>query len=244
MMPSILFATPCYGGLATSPHWASCMDLKDELWKQSVPHDWAIGRNESLVHRARMEMVAAFLKSEHTHLMWIDADISFTAHDVNKLWNLLTPIAVAAYSMKLPDKPLSAWKDGELVKIDECPNEPFPVEFAGTGFMLIAREAIETIYQHLVALELKAKELVDRICASMSVSDDEQKTLNRMLEGMASSYEGPNGRVPAVHMTPIHNDGLESEDYFFCRVAREAGFQIIMDPSIKLGHWGQFRYGA
>jgi hypothetical protein len=58
------------------------------------------------------------------------------------------------------------------------------------------------------------------------------------------SYEGPNGRVPALYMTPIHNDGFESEDYHFCRIAREAGFKIMMDPSVRLGHIGQYRFGA
>jgi hypothetical protein len=64
------------------------------------------------------------------------------------------------------------------------------------------------------------------------------------LAASAPSYEGPNGRVPAIYMTPIHNDGFESEDYHFCRLAREAGFKIIMDPRVRLGHIGQFRYGA
>ena len=64
------------------------------------------------------------------------------------------------------------------------------------------------------------------------------------LAAKAASYEGPNGRVPALYMTPVHNDCFESEDYHFCRLAREAGFKIIMDPSVRLGHWGQFRYGA
>jgi GT2 family glycosyltransferase len=45
-------------------------------------------------------------------------------------------------------------------------------------------------------------------------------------------------------MTPVHNDGFESEDYHFCRRAREAGFTIIMDPAVRLGHYGQYRYGA
>lgn len=60
----------------------------------------------------------------------------------------------------------------------------------------------------------------------------------------AESYEGPNGRVPALYMTPIHNDIFESEDYHFCRKAREAGYKIIMDPSVRLGHYGQYRYGG
>jgi hypothetical protein len=60
----------------------------------------------------------------------------------------------------------------------------------------------------------------------------------------SESYEGPICRVPALYMTPIHADGFESEDYHFCRRAREAGFKVMMDPSVRLGHIGQYVYGA
>jgi hypothetical protein len=116
-------------------------------------------------------------------------------------------IAVAAYCMKLPEKPLSAWKDGKLVRIEDCPTVPFEVDYAGTGFMMIKRHVIEKLAE------------------------------------TAETYIGPEGRVSALYMTPVHDDGFESEDYFFCRKAREAGFKVMMDPTIRLGHVGQFRYG-
>ena len=34
-----------------------------------------------------------------------------------------------------------------------------------------------------------------------------------------------------------------SEDYAFCERWRKLGGEIILDSSIKLGHWGQYRYG-
>jgi hypothetical protein len=206
-MPSILFCTPCYGGMVTAQHFQSCMNLKEELTKLGVAHDWLIGWNESLITRARNEMTATFLGSEHSHMMWIDADIDFSPDDVAKLWNLGVEIAVGAYSMKRADMPLSAWRNGKLIKLEECPREPFEVCYAGTGFMLLARTAIEKLAAH------------------------------------SESYEGPHGRVPAIYLTPIHNDGFESEDYHMCRRWREIGGKIIVDPSIKLGHWGQSRYG-
>lgn len=206
---SILFATPCYGGMLTAPHFRSCMNLKEELTRQGLAHDWLIGWNESLVHRARMQMAATFLASAHTHLFWLDADIEFTPEDVAKLWNLDADIAVGCYAMKKPDAQwFAAWKDGVLIKDLDQFTAPIEVDYAGTGFMLIKRRVLE------------------------------------FLAAVAPSYAGPDGRVPALYMTPIHNDILESEDYFFCRRAREAGFRIIMDPSVRLGHWGQYRYGA
>lgn len=206
---SILFCTPCYGGMLTAPHFKSCMNLKEELTKAGIAHDWLIGWNESLVHRARMEMTAQFLKTSHTHMMWLDADIEFTPEDIAKVWNLNADIGVGVYPMKKRDACwYAAWKDGELVKDLSRFDGPVEVDYAGTGFMMIRRDVIEK------------------------------------LTSLHGTYEGPNGQVPAIYMTPIHNGGLESEDYHFSRIAREAGFKVIMDPSVRLVHWGQFPYGA
>lgn len=205
----ILFATPMYGGNCTEPFFHSALRTVQELDRISLGYDWLTERNESLVHRARMEMAATFLRNpDFWHLFWIDADIEFDPFDVAKLWNLNADIAVGLYAMKRHDMPLSAWKNGKLLRIEDCPSDPFEVDFAGTGFMLIRRNVIET------------------------------------LAAKVPTWEGANGPVPALFMTPIHNGGLESEDYHFCRIAREAGFKIIADPSIKLGHWGMTRYGA
>lgn len=205
---SILFCTPCYGGMIHEAHFRSCLNLKEELTRIGLSHDWLTGRNESLVTRARNEMTASFLGTDWERMCWLDADIEFSPEDVAKLWNLDADIAVGLYAMKRHDLPLSAWRNGKLVNLGECPKEPFLVDYAGTGFFMLKRHVVET------------------------------------LANSAESYEGPHGRVPGLYMTPIHNDGFESEDYHFCRKARDAGFEIWADPSIKLKHWGQFAYGA
>lgn len=207
--PSILFATPCYGGMVTAQHHRSCILTQEELTTQGLANDWLITWNESLVHRGRMEMAAEFLRGKHTHLFWLDADIEFEPADIAALWNLDADIAVGVYAMKKRDQQwFAAWKDGKLVKDLDQFKGPIEVEYAGTGFMLIKREVLET------------------------------------LAGTVETWEGAKGPVPALFMTPIHNGALESEDYHFCRIAREAGFKVIMDPSVRLKHWGQYAYGA
>lgn len=207
-MQGILFATPCYGGLVTAQHFRSCLSLKADLTLSNIPHDWVVAWNESLVTRARNEMTATFLKTDWSHMMWIDADIEFATDDVIKLWNLDADVAAGFYCMKRPDKPLSAWKDGKLVQVTDEMKEPFAVDYAGTGFFMIRRDVIEKLAE------------------------------------TAETYEGPVGPVKALYMTPVTDGCFESEDYYFCRKAREAGFKIMGDPTIKLKHWGQFAYGA
>lgn len=61
---SILFCTPCYGGMVTAPHLKSCMELRDALNHSGMNHGWLIRRNESLITRARNGMTAEFLKTD------------------------------------------------------------------------------------------------------------------------------------------------------------------------------------
>lgn len=208
-MPSILFATPMYGGNCTWAYFNSCLRLQRSLIEVGLDHDWLTQINESLVHRARNQMTATFLQTDHTHMMWWDADIEGEVEDVSKLWNLEVDIACGVYAMKKKDEQwYAAWKDGALVRDLDQYDGPIEVDYAGTGFLLIKREVIEAL----------------------------AKT--------SESYEGMDGqKIPALYMTPITNGVLESEDYYFCRKAREAGFKVIMDPSVRLKHWGQYPYG-
>lgn len=144
----ILFCTPCYGGMVTEAYLRSCLELKDELTRVGMKHSWLTGRNESLIARARNEMTATFLKSDFSHMMWIDADIEFSPEDVAKLWNLETDVAVGIYPMKRPDKCwYAAWVNGKLVKDLDQFDGPIEVDYAGTGFMLISRACVEKMIQ-------------------------------------------------------------------------------------------------
>jgi hypothetical protein len=152
-------------------------------------------------------MAASFLRSDWSHLFWLDSDIDFEPEAVAKVWNMQADIGVGFYTMKREDRPLSAWKNGKLLRLEDCPNEPFEVDLAGTGFMCIKREVLEAV--------AKTCEIA----------------------------EGANGPYAAMFMDPIYKGVQDSEDYFFCRKARECGFKVIGDPSVKLGHWGLARYG-
>jgi hypothetical protein len=194
--------------MAFAPHMESCLSLSADMSLLGLDFDWHIIWNESLVHRARMEMTYSFLQTDFKAMMWLDADIDFKSDDVAKLHNLDADIAVGVYPMKKEGEDwYAAWKDGELVKDLDQFKEPIEVDYAGTGFMMIKREVIETL----------AKD--------------------------APTFQGKKGQVPALYLTPIRDGVLFSEDYFFCERARGAGYKIMMDPSVKLGHWGIKRYG-
>jgi hypothetical protein len=143
--------------------------------------------------------------------------------------------------MKKTDDLYAAWKDGKLVTDLSVFDGPTEVDLAGTGFMMISRKAAEGIHRYLQKRYARCVKLLAQIQAA---DDADKKLIREMADSMAPNYEGPNARVPALYMCPIYKDGLESEDFHFSRIAREAGFPVWMDPSVKLIHWGQYGYGT
>ena len=49
--------------------------------------------------------------------------------------------------------------------------------------------------------------------------------------------------IPLLYDTPLRHGTLLSEDYYFCELARDSGFRVVMDPSVRLTHWGIKGYG-
>jgi len=62
------------------------------------------------------------------------------------------------------------------------------------------------------------------------------------LSKKVEKYENECPDIPALYMTPIDDGILLSEDYYFCKLARENGYKVMMDPSVRLSHWGLKAY--
>lgn len=147
---SIFFATPMYGGMCTAQFHKSAMLMAEELTRQGIPYEWATPFNESLITRARNNLVASFWKTDYEVLCFIDADIGFTPEDVAKLWNLSCDgkgVVVGNYPRKNLNDKGAAWVDGKLVALEDLKG-PTKVDYAGTGFMMIRREVISEMMNH------------------------------------------------------------------------------------------------
>lgn len=208
---SLLICTPMYGGNCQYGYFHSALKLTEFLIREDIPYDFYTMYNESAVHRARNQCVKAFLATDFEFMMFIDGDIEFTITDVANLWNLIHSdptigVATGLYRMKRDNAEFAAWKGGKLLTVEDDYNEPFEVDYAGTGFMLIRRDIIQ------------------KLCT------EENK------------YEGKDGEMHQVFRFPLH-EGIElSEDYAFCLDVRNMGYKVVMDPAVRLGHWGIKKY--
>lgn len=166
----LMVATPMYGGACNGQYARSMMDLTALLTQYGIGMRSYFLFNESLITRARNYCVDEFMRSDCTHLMFIDSDIGFNPNDVIALLatQILDPenkdVVAAAYPKKC-----ITWEKIKLAVdkgyADENPemlekfvgdfvinpaegnviklDEPAEVAEAGTGFMLIPRATFE-----------------------------------------------------------------------------------------------------
>jgi hypothetical protein len=175
----LFVATPMYGGACAGMYTRSVADLSAVCAKYQIPLQLYFLFNESLITRARNYCVDEFMRSEATHLMFIDSDIGFNPQDVLALLALMTD--ESPYDVMggpYPKKCISwekikqavdkgvADKDANVLEkyvgdyvfnpkggMKEIPiGSPVEVMEIGTGFMMVRRKTFEDYrkaYPHL-----------------------------------------------------------------------------------------------
>ena len=73
----LFFATPMYGGQCAGMFARSIADLSALCTHYGIPLQFYFLFNESLITRARNYCVDEFMRSDATHLMFVDSDIGF-----------------------------------------------------------------------------------------------------------------------------------------------------------------------
>lgn len=236
-------ATPCYGGQLMEPYFRSTIKLMTLFNQHQIPLAFGTIANESLVTRARNVLLAYFLNSDYTHLLFIDADIEFSPEDVLKLYAADKDVVVGAYPKKgvawqrikenINANPTAALTDKEIaahgsdyavnfkfvnreLKSIAVENGLVKLHDAGTGFMMIKREAILKL--------LKAY-------PELKYNNDVNINNNQINEHFYALFD--------TMIDPVDRRYL-SEDYTFCRRWQEIGGDIWLDPSISLNHYGHF----
>ena len=145
-------------------------DLSAKMAKYQIPLQFYYLFNESLITRARNYCVDEFMRSDCTHLMFIDSDIGFKSDDVLAMMGLMIqePDKYDVMCGPYPKKTISWEKIVQAVNsgvADEDPNtlenyvgdfvlnprksggikisEPAEVGEGGTGFMMIQKRVFE-----------------------------------------------------------------------------------------------------
>ena len=84
----LFFATPMYGGMCLGTFSRSVSDLSQYSVPLQLPINFHFLFNESLITRARNYCCDEFLRSDATHMIFVDSDIGFDPKDVLSMLSL------------------------------------------------------------------------------------------------------------------------------------------------------------
>lgn len=232
--PRLFVATPMYGGMCHGEYALGLLGLALTCQQHNIEMEVGITSNESLVPKARNDLAWHFMQSKSTHLMFIDADISFAPADVVQLLNTGEDVVAGLYPVKeihweavrqaalagVPSEALPLFSGSLSMKPlpdalnTMMPKELYEVAAVGTGFMMIKRNVFETLAQHTPTYSTDA------------VMSGTPKVVHDYF------------RIGA------HNDIYLSEDFAFCESWRKVGGRVMVAPQVTPAHNGTYKFSG
>jgi hypothetical protein len=247
----LFVATPMYGGQCHGMYTKSTSDLTKLCTHYGIEAKFFYLFNESLITRARNYCVDEFMRSDYTHLMFIDSDIGFDPNDVLSMLALMDQddpksdkhIMCGPYPKKTiawekikraVDKGFADENPGELERfvgdyvfnpqegqVNVRLDEPVKVLEGGTGFMMVTRHAFEEF---------------QKAYPDYSYKPDHVRTKH---------FDGTR-EIMMYFQALIDPDSKRylSEDYMFCQWMRKVKVDTWMCPWMKLMHTGSYTFGG
>ena len=243
----LFVATPMYGGMAHGMYVKSSLDLQTLLSKYGVEVKFSFLFNESLITRARNYLVDEFLRSDCTHMLFIDSDIHYNPQDVIALLALDKDVIGGPYPKKSinwnniaqaarqnPDMSPGELENlvGEyvfnVVKGTQkfTVSEPLEVLEIGTGFMMIKRDVFEKMEKEYPQLRYKPDHVGQ-------ANFDGSRYIHAYFDTIIDTKDSATGGG---------SDRYLSEDYMFCQLWRKMGGQIHLCPWMKTQHVGTYAF--
>lgn len=250
---SVMIGTPCYGGMCTTGYLQSVFELQRLCNSVGVRLILNTIMNESLVTRARNNIVASFLSLEVEHLdgthkkpdylLFIDADIEFQPTDVLRLIVHDKDVVVGAYPLKVvnynnvENTTLSANEISERVT-DYVINFEFDSEEArATGSVTLHGDLLKVKDAGTGFMMIRREVLEEMIDAYKDEVSYIKDNKDLMPDGSVQNIPTEQYALFDTIIEPETRRYL-SEDYTFCRRWQALGGKIWLDTKIVLNHIG------
>ena len=243
----LFVATPMYGGMNHGLYMKSCLDLQTTMMRYGIEIKFSFLFNESLITRARNYLVDEFLRTEYTHLLFIDSDINFNAQDVIALLALDKDVIGGPYPKKSMNWSNIAHAarnhpDLEAKKLESLVGEyvfnvvkgtqqfqvtePLEVMEIGTGYMMVKRDVFDKMKVEYPTIKYKPDHVGQ-------ANFDGSRYIHAYFDTVIDTKESIVGGG---------SDRYLSEDYMFCQMWRKMGGQIFLCPWMKTQHIGSYAF--
>ena len=243
----LFVATPMYGGMNHGLYMKSCLDLQTTMMRYGIEIKFSFLFNESLITRARNYLVDEFLRTDYTHMLFIDSDIHFNAQDVIALLALDKDVIGGPYPKKsmnwgniahaarnhpdLEPKELENLVGEYVFNVVKGTQqfqvtEPLEVMEIGTGYMMVKREVFDKMKVEYPSIRYKPDHVGQ---ANFHGSRYIHAYFDTVIDTKESIVGGG-------------SDRYLPEDYMFCQLWRKMGGQIFLCPWMKTQHIGTYAF--
>jgi hypothetical protein len=204
----LFIGIPCHDGRVNIKTAYALAQLMPEAMRLGIAVTLSDISNCSIITLARNSLVAEFLKTDCTELLFIDSDVVVTPDDILRLMAQSSDkdICAGAYPRRARDKKFFTdlyWTENNELEFE---GSLMRVKRVGTGFMLIRRHVIEKMIEAHPEWSYKNKPTGERMSALFDFD--------------------------------IIDDQYVGEDYLFCDRATQMGFKVYIDVDISLPHIG------
>jgi hypothetical protein len=234
----VLICTPMYGGICTAGFTSSMIELTKQAAKlDDIEIQFMYGTNEALITRARNMCAAIFLKSECTHMLFIDSDIEFNAHDIIKMIRTNRDLVCGIY----PKKNINWTQVHNAVKNGATPEQ---LPFYASEYLVIQTPDKEVTEDGLVEIERAATGMMMISKNVYNTLTDKVKSFNIESPTMSNIKFEQNESYKEYFYTSTDDNGIFlHEDFSFCKLWKDNGGTIYGAPWVKLRHIGNYTFG-
>ena len=236
--------TPCYGSQVFVSFTETLIRTIKILEKLGIGVTTNLLGNESLVQRARNRLVCSALKdNKMTHVLFIDADITWDPNDIVRLLFYNKDIIGAAYPFK--HYFLERLEPKFMENTEKRRNELY----YNKGF-----DKTEFLKHNLLNYNLNYKKDGNKIENNLMEVKHiptgfmmiKRHVFKKMMErfdiGYVSFEDGKDTQYYAFFDCCIKNNRYLSEDWFFCDRWTNMGGKIYVVPDITIAHTGLCHY--
>lgn len=214
--PNIFVGTPAYAGQVHVDYVHTLMGL----YRAGLHFTVMTVDKESLITRARNAIISQFhVLGECTHLLFLDGDVHVSGEDVTRMMGRGKDVIGAPVPLKGRDengRPL--YNTGRLLRRED---DLVVTDRVGTAVLALSRTAVTA--------------LVDDATRRGAVYSASSRYMRGNHEP-AAQYD--------VFQVGVVDGEYLSEDYWVCHRLRELGFEVYVDPAIRVRHHGPATFGA
>jgi hypothetical protein len=255
---SLKILTPCFGGMCHIGYVKSLMSTVELFKHLECPLEILFCSNDSLVSRARNNLVAlAMSDKETTHIMFIDNDISWNPEDIYKLILSNKPIIGGVYPVKKYN--WNKLKPDPKNEINTNPIEGWISSKNKSQFNFVSDESL--IQSKLLDYNINYIDTIINVENSIAqvrhLATGFMMIQRKVIYNMSAAFpftkyvddigflNGPsNDHAYALFDCGVEDGHYFSEDWMFCHRWSKMGGEIHIRVDIELAHTGVETYSG